>query len=82
LISWEPQLYLRLLPFLKRWIFGLSVFDDFGLRVITFLTPEGSSVVIWFIRFNANKPHQGATVGASWLAENQSRWVKGLEIKH
>jgi hypothetical protein len=62
--------------------FGLSVFDDFSVRAFALLALKGASVVIWFIRLNANKPHQGAAVGAFWLAENQSRWVKRLEIRN
>jgi hypothetical protein len=60
----------------------LSVFGDFSVRVTTFLALEGASVLIWFIRFNANKPHQGATLGAFWLVEKQSCWIKRLEIRH
>jgi hypothetical protein len=72
-LAWQPDAFGFLV---------LSVFDDFGVRLITFLALEGPAVVIWFIRFNANKPHQGATLGAFWLVENQSRWVKRLEIRH
>ena len=64
------------------WPTTLRVFDDFTVRVPALLALEGASVVIWFIRFKANKPHQGGTVGTFWLAENQSRWVKRLEIRH
>jgi hypothetical protein len=60
----------------------LPVFNDFSEGVSAFLALVGAPVVIWFIRFNANKPHQGAAVWAFWLAEDQSRWVKGLEIRH
>jgi hypothetical protein len=49
--------------------------------VSALLALEGASVVIWFIRFNANKPHQGAALWAFWLTEDQSRWVKRLEIR-
>jgi hypothetical protein len=60
---------------------GLPVFDDFSVRVIAFLALEGASAAIWFVRFNANKPHQGAAVWAFWLVEKQSRWVKYLELR-
>jgi hypothetical protein len=60
----------------------LTVFNHFSVRVSAFLALKGASVMIWLIRFNANKPHQGAAVWAFWLAEDQSRWVKRLEIRH
>jgi hypothetical protein len=74
------QCILRLFSFCQNAC--LLVFNDFTVRVSAFLALECASVVIWVIGFNANKPHQSAALWAFWLAEDQSRRVKRLEIRH
>jgi hypothetical protein len=60
----------------------LSVIDDFSVRVITLRTLEGAEVVIWFVRFDATKPHRCAAVRALRQVESQSRWIKNGGCGH
>jgi hypothetical protein len=60
----------------------LSVFDDFGVRLITLRTFECAPVVIGFVWLDATKPHRCATVRALRQVESQSRWIKYTGCGH
>jgi hypothetical protein len=51
----------------------LSVFNDFGVRVITLRTFECAPVVIGFVWLDATKPHRCATVRALRRVDTKSR---------
>jgi len=63
-------------------IFVSSVFDDFGMRLITLRTFECAPVVIGFVWLDATKPHRYPALRALRQVESQSRWVKHSGCGH